>query len=474
MLRNMVERSKRRCWATMAAASVCLSATLAVTPAHAADPTVAGPASIGAVGGAQSWWGLWPTQFNGSVWNNYTIISSTDTKNTYINSQPGGAIMFRSNNGGFLATDPDGWHSMAYLDQNGRLVVYGMIESSSGFTANVNSPSAPVVVYNQGAGDAIYGYSVGGTAVKGQATAAGDGTYGWSDSGNGAHGVASSGSGVYGLSTSGYGVYGLSASNAGVYGYSTSGYGVYGRGDTQGGVQGTSSSGIGVTGASSSNYGVFATSNTGIGLYAYSTSSYGVQGGTGSANNYAGYFIGSARGAYGKGSTYAVYADGPLYVNSSSATKIGGGTFSSPSDARVKKDVGEFGDGLAALEKVRPVRFKYNGLGGTEANGKEYVGVIAQELEAVAPYMVSASRKKLHDSDRDAVDVRQVDPSAFTYMLINAVKDLAKENRRLAEQNRELAAQTRQVAAQTTEIRHLVCAHRRADRLCGDKMALRR
>jgi len=41
-------------------------------------------------------------------------------------------------------------------------------------------------------------------------------------------------------------------------------------------------------------------------------------------------------------------------------------------------DIADFKLGLALLERVHPVRFKYNGLGETPNDGTEYVGVVAR------------------------------------------------------------------------------------------------
>jgi hypothetical protein len=76
--------------------------------------------------------------------------------------------------------------------------------------------------------------------------------------------------------------------------------------------------------------------------------------------------------------------------------------------------------------RVRPVRFKYNGLGGTSDDGKEFVGVIAQELEQTLPEMVGTRMGKLHPTDTEETAIRRVDPSEFTYLLINAVKEQQK------------------------------------------------
>jgi hypothetical protein len=107
------------------------------------------------------------------------------------------------------------------------------------------------------------------------------------------------------------------------------------------------------------------------------------------------------------------------------------------SDERVKKDVKPFRQGLAELEAVRPVMFKYNGLGGTEVDGKEYVGVIAQDLAKIVPWMVSQQKTRLHKDDVHETDIDRVDASAFTYMLINAVKE---QQKMIQQQGAQIAA----------------------------------
>ncbi len=57
------------------------------------------------------------------------------------------------------------------------------------------------------------------------------------------------------------------------------------------------------------------------------------------------------------------------------------------SDIRTKKDVTAFTDGLNVINQLNPVSWLYNGSGGT-MDGQFGVGLIAQDLEKVAPYMV--------------------------------------------------------------------------------------
>jgi hypothetical protein len=118
----------------------------------------------------------------------------------------------------------------------------------------------------------------------------------------------------------------------------------------------------------------------------------------------------------------AYWGTGGIQVTGS-AVKPGGGSWSATSDARVKKDILDFTTGMAALKQVHPVTYRYNGLGKTTDDGKRYTGVIAQELEQLLPSMVNIRMQKLKPGDAEDTDVREVDPSAFTYILINAVKE---------------------------------------------------
>ena len=51
---------------------------------------------------------------------------------------------------------------------------------------------------------------------------------------------------------------------------------------------------------------------------------------------------------------------------------------------------------------------------------KQYIGVVAQELKEVAPYMVGTFKK-------NETEYLNVDNGAMTYMLINAVKEQQKQ-----------------------------------------------
>jgi hypothetical protein len=90
------------------------------------------------------------------------------------------------------------------------------------------------------------------------------------------------------------------------------------------------------------------------------------------------------------------------------------------SDARLKDDVRSFEDGLEVALRLRPVSFAYNGLEGLPS-GERHIGLLAQEVEEVAPYMVSIN------DGRDLEDVRTLSPQALPYLLINAVHDFQEQ-----------------------------------------------
>ena len=69
---------------------------------------------------------------------------------------------------------------------------------------------------------------------------------------------------------------------------------------------------------------------------------------------------------------------------------------------------------------INPVKYQYNELAKTDTK-KEHIGVIAQELKEVAPYMVGSFTI-------EGTEYYDVDNSAMMYMLINAVKELKAEN----------------------------------------------
>lgn len=111
-----------------------------------------------------------------------------------------------------------------------------------------------------------------------------------------------------------------------------------------------------------------------------------------------------------------------LSVNGSANNTTGSwGVFS---DARIKTINSDFTDGLNVISKIRPVKFNYNAKAPFKADG-EQIGIVAQELEKIAPYMVSQKE------NADMKDLREVNNQAYVFLLINAVKELSAQNDQL-------------------------------------------
>ena len=114
---------------------------------------------------------------------------------------------------------------------------------------------------------------------------------------------------------------------------------------------------------------------------------------------------------------------GALLLVNGNAAKPGGGSFIATSDGRLKTDVSEFTDGLMQLKKLKPVNYRYNGKAGSNTQGA-FVGLIAQDVLPIAPYMVGRFMGRLEETDQQDTELLSLDASALTYVLVNAVKEL--------------------------------------------------
>ncbi|MFZ1786421.1 MAG: tail fiber domain-containing protein [Ferruginibacter sp.] len=96
------------------------------------------------------------------------------------------------------------------------------------------------------------------------------------------------------------------------------------------------------------------------------------------------------------------------------------GTVTTWSDSRLKENVQPFTNGLDIINKINPVSYYYNQLSPFQTE-KMQIGVLAQDLEKVAPYMVDKNVTKDFD------DLRSVNNQAYIFLLINAVKEQQKQ-----------------------------------------------
>ncbi len=113
-----------------------------------------------------------------------------------------------------------------------------------------------------------------------------------------------------------------------------------------------------------------------------------------------------------------------VYTNCHAYKGTGGNVWAVPSDMRLKKDIAPFEDGIELLRKIDPIWFTYNGLGGTKDDGERTVGVSAQEVRKVAPYMITTRMAKLRPDDVKESEILVLDANALAYILVNAVQEL--------------------------------------------------
>jgi len=102
------------------------------------------------------------------------------------------------------------------------------------------------------------------------------------------------------------------------------------------------------------------------------------------------------------------------------------GNFVSASDLRLKENITPLTNAIDKVSALRGVYFNFK----AESPSERQVGVIAQEVEAVLPEVVST----------DAQGYKSVDYSKLTPLLIEAVKELKAHDEELKAQNEELRA----------------------------------
>jgi|GEM_PF-1040195 len=107
-------------------------------------------------------------------------------------------------------------------------------------------------------------------------------------------------------------------------------------------------------------------------------------------------------------------------------TKTGGGLWADfVSDKRVKKDFRPYKEGLQKLLAFNPQVYKFNGKGGTPDNNKDYVGLIAQDVQKIMPELIISKSVKLNPDDSEETEIFTHDLSQLIFIFINAIKELA-------------------------------------------------
>ncbi|MCB0632196.1 MAG: tail fiber domain-containing protein [Saprospiraceae bacterium] len=136
--------------------------------------------------------------------------------------------------------------------------------------------------------------------------------------------------------------------------------------------------------------------------------------------------------------------DYSLEVNGTAGKPGGGEWTNSASDRRLKRNIRPYTDGLWQLLKIRPVWYQYNGKAELPAD-REFVGIIAQEMQDIAPYTVGSFQY-------EGTDYLNFDGSALRFMIINAIKELHEELTHKEKRIDELVVQNEKLQEQLDEL----------------------
>lgn len=146
-----------------------------------------------------------------------------------------------------------------------------------------------------------------------------------------------------------------------------------------------------------------------------------------------------------------------LHLSTDAAAKAGSPDWIVASDSRLKKSISNFTDGLDLLKQIRPVWFQYNGQAGIETGDKKFVGIIAQEMQKIAPYTIGTFAYQ--DSLGNKTEYLDYDANAVTYILINSVK----EQQRVIEQKdvelKEMNAQVTDLSKRLEQLERIVASN---------------
>jgi hypothetical protein len=110
-----------------------------------------------------------------------------------------------------------------------------------------------------------------------------------------------------------------------------------------------------------------------------------------------------------------------LELGVNDAAKPTSSTWTVVSDKRLKENIKDFSDGLDLVMQINPIWFTYNGEAGLPR--ETGVGTIAQELQKIAPYMITKWTYRENDTDQ-GVEYLGVDYGAMDFVLVNAIQEL--------------------------------------------------
>lgn len=113
-----------------------------------------------------------------------------------------------------------------------------------------------------------------------------------------------------------------------------------------------------------------------------------------------------------------------------------------PPDERLKENITTFNNAMSKVKQLRGVTFKW------KKNGKESIGVVAQEIEKVIPEAVIMSDS---DTDRSNWGMKNVDYSSMIGILIEGLKE---QQNKIDEQEKVITQQSKDI----TQLKEIVAS----------------
>jgi hypothetical protein len=109
-----------------------------------------------------------------------------------------------------------------------------------------------------------------------------------------------------------------------------------------------------------------------------------------------------------------------------SAAKPGTNTWTVASDARLKRNIEPYTEGLDTILRLRPSSFEYNGEG-QQPEGMKGVGLIAQEAAEVIPECVRRTPGIIAGQE---TEILALNTSDLAWMVVNALREIDQRLRK--------------------------------------------
>jgi endosialidase-like protein len=117
-----------------------------------------------------------------------------------------------------------------------------------------------------------------------------------------------------------------------------------------------------------------------------------------------------------------------LTITTGTGWKPGGGSWANYSDARIKDVKGEYTRGTTDILMLQPRVYRYKGNDGdSHPTDRDFVGLVAQEVEDFWPELVKHTKGRI--DDRPVDDLRTLDTSELIYALVNTCQQLHRRLR---------------------------------------------